>query len=137
MSRPSLGDAALKVTKALPSGASSVTTATFIPLDNSANGDFVALAELLIELPAQATGVLGDATTIIVDVLQSASADGSNPVTIAKQVLTQTGAGGAGSAAVSTRFRLPTNITGYVGAKATKSASGDASGSNMTVSLKF
>lgn len=137
MSRPLLGDAALKVTKALPSGASSVTTATFIPLENSANGDFLARAELLIELPAQVTGVLGDAATIIVDVLTSASADGSSPTTVAKQVLTQTGAGGAGSGAVSVRYRLPSTATGYVGAKATKSAAGDASGTSMTVSLKF
>lgn len=134
--RPMLGDAALKVTRALPNGAANVTSG-FLPLGNSANGDFLANGELLIELPAQVTGVLGDATTIICDVLTSDSADGSNPVTVAKAVLTQTGAGGAGAAAVSARFRPTSDTKSYIGVKATKSATGDASGTNMTVSLRF
>lgn len=136
MTRPLLGDAALKVTKALPNGAASVTS-DFIDLGNSSNGEFVAHCELLIELPAQVTGVLGDAATIKCDVLTSDSADGSNPTTIAATVLTQTGAGGAGAAAISARFRLPTNCARYVGVKATKSAAGNASGTSMSVSLKF
>lgn len=136
MTRPLLGDASLKVTKALPNGAANVTS-SFIDLGNSVNGDFVAdEAELLIELPAQVTGVLGDGTTIICDVLTSPNADGSGPTTVAKAVLTQTGAAGAGSAAVSARFRPTSDTQRYIGVKATKSAAGDASGTNMTVSIR-
>ncbi len=131
-----MGDAALKVTKALPSGAANVTS-NFIKI-SSPTGDLVAdNAELLIELPAQATGILGDAATIICDVLTSPNSDGSSPTTVAKAVLTQTGAGGAGSGAVSVRYRPTTDCQAYIGVKATKSAAGDASGSLMTVSVRI
>lgn len=133
---PLLGDAALKTTKALPNGAANVTS-NFLDLGESANAQFLANGELLIELPAQVTGVLGDATTIICDVLTSPNADGSNPTTVAKAVLTQTGAGGAGAVATSARYRPTSDVQRYIGVKATKSAAGDASGTSMTVSLKF
>lgn len=131
-----MGDAALQTTKALPNGAANVTS-SFLDLGASSTSDFVADTELLIELPAQVTGVLGDGTTIICDILTSPNTDGSNPTTVAKAVLTQTGAGGVGSAAVSARFRPASDTQRYIGVKATKSAAGDASGTTMTVSLKF
>lgn len=136
MSRPLMKDAGLSVTKALPNGAANVTS-SFIDLSNSTNGDFLTNAELLIELPAQVTGVLGDATTIKCDVLTSPNSDGSGATTVATTVLTQTGAGGAGAAATSVRWRPTSDVQRYVGVKATKSAAGDASGTSMTVSLRF
>lgn len=136
MPGPLLADANLKTTKALPSGASNVTS-TFLDLGESTNGVFLNTAELLIELPAQATGVLGDSTTIICDVLTSPNADGSGPTTVAKSVLTQTGAGGAGASATSVRYKPTSDVQRYIGVKATKSASGDASGTSMTVSLRI
>lgn len=135
MSKYLRGDASLKVTKALPNGAAAVTS-DFIDLGHTVNGDHLAEVELLIEAPVQATGILGDAATMKFDVLSSASADGSSPTTIAKEVLVQTGAGGAGAAANSARFRFPSNVARYVGVKCTKSAAGDSSASVMTVSLK-
>lgn len=130
------GDGNLKKLKALPSGASATTTDA-IDTGEGSTGTFTVDCELLIEAPAVTTGMLGDAATIKYDVVTSANADLSSSVTIAKEVLVQTGAGGAGAAANSARFRLPTNTLRYVGVKATKSATGDASTVSMTASLKF
>jgi hypothetical protein len=131
-----LKDASKSVSKALPSGASAITTDS-IDLEKGSAGDFVAPCELLIEAPAVTTAMLGDAATIKYDVIHSDNADLSSPVTLAATVLTQTGAGGAGAAAASCRFRPPTNVKRYVGAKATKSAAGDASTKSVVVSLVF
>jgi|GEM_PF-945802 len=130
------GDGNLAVSRALPSGASAVTS-TAIDTGEGTNGTFVTPCEFLLEAPAVTTAMLGDAATIIYDIVTSASSDLSGPTTVAKQILTQTGAGGAGAAAASQRFRLPTNCLRYVGIKATKSAAGDASTVSFTVSLKF
>lgn len=130
------GDGNLAVTKTLPNGAANVTS-TSLDTGESSTGSNTTPYEFLLEVPALTTGILGDAATIIYDVVTSASADLSGPTTVAKAILTQTGAGGAGAAANSVRFRLPTNAQRYVGIKATKSASGDASALSMTLSMKF
>lgn len=135
--RPLLADAQLKVSTALPTGASAVSQAAGIDLVNSVNGDFVAEAELLITAPAVTTGMLGDAATIKYDVITSANADLSSPTVVAATVLTQTGAGGAGAAAATKRFALPSDVQRYVGIKATKSAAGDASSVSMICQLVF
>lgn len=129
-------DGNLTKTKALPSGASAVTS-DGIDLGEGTNGTFVTPCEFLLEAPAVTTAMLADAATIKYDVVTSASSDMSNPVTIAKEVLVQTGAGGDGAGAASQRFRVPTNSLRYVAAKATKSASGDASTVSLTLSLRF
>lgn len=129
-------DGNLMKTKALPSGASAVTS-DGIDLDEGTTGTHVTPCEFLLEAPAVTTAMLGDAATIKYDVVTSASSDMSNPVTIAKEILVQTGAGGAGAAAATKRFRVPTDALRYVGVKATKSASGDASSVSMTLSLRF
>lgn len=129
-------DLAHKVTKALPSGASSTTTDS-VDLGHGTTGENIATHEFLLTAPAVTTAMLGDAATIKYDIVTSASSDLSGPTTVAKEILVQTGAGGAGAATNSVRFRLPTNCQRYVGVKATKSASGDASTVSMTLELLF
>lgn len=131
------GDGQLTVTRALPSGASAVTSAG-IDTGEGATGSVVVPCELQIDVPAVTTAMLADAATIKYDIVTSAASDMSNPVTIAKEVVVQTGAGGAGAAAIAnTRFALPSNSLRYVGVKATKSGTGDASTVSFTVALKF
>lgn len=130
----SVKDISLKKTKALPNGAASTTTDA-IDLEIGSRSDFVAPVELLITAPALATGVMGDGKTMKYDVLMSANSDLSSPTVIAKEVLVQTGAGGAGAATNTARFRLPSNVARYIGAKATGSTTGDCSGSSMTIEL--
>jgi hypothetical protein len=129
-------DGNLSVTRALPSGASAVTS-NGIDLGEGATGTFVTPSEFLLEAPAVTTAMLGDAATIRYDVVTSASADMSSPVVLQTGILTQTGAGGAGAAAASKRFRVPTDTLRYVAVRATKSATGDASTVSMTLSLRF
>lgn len=132
----SVTDYSLRTTKAMPTGASAVTTDS-IDLGHGTAGANLADFECLIEAPALTTGMLGDAATVKYDAVTSASSDLSTPTIVALTILTQTGAGGAGAAAASQRFRLPTNCQRYIGVRATKSAAGDASSVSMTLSLKF
>jgi hypothetical protein len=132
-----LRDNTLKTTRALPSGASSVTQAAGFDVGNSSRGDLLANAELLISAPALAVGQLANGSTMKYDVVMSVNSDLSSPTIIAKEVLVQTGAGGAGAAAATARFRLPTNCARYVGVKATNSAAADASAASLTSELLF
>jgi hypothetical protein len=129
-------DGNLTKTKAMPSGASAVTTDA-IDLGEGATGTFVTPCELLLSAPAVTVGMLANDATIIYDVVTSMNADLSSSTTVAKEILKQTGAGGAGAAAATKRFRFSTDVQRYVGVKATKSASGDASSVSMTISLQF
>lgn len=134
--QPSVKDASLIQTKALPNGAASTSTDGF-DLGHGASGDFLAQCELLIEAPALVTGDLGDAATMKYSIEHDDAVGFGTAVAIAKEVLVQTGAGGAGAAAASARFRLPTDVKRYVRVKATNSAAGDASDKSFTVSLVF
>lgn len=140
MSRPLLTDAVLKQVIAMPTGASAVTTPG-IDLGQTTNGDLAAEFELLVTAPALTTGMLGDAATVKYDIVTGATVNGSNviqsPTVVAATVLTQTGAGGAGAATATVRFKLPSDCQRYVGVKATKSAAGDASSVSATAQLVF
>jgi hypothetical protein len=127
-------DALNKVTRALPTGASSVTS-TAITLGNSTRGDFVAEVECLVTAPALAVGQLANASTMTYDIVHSVNSDLSSPATIAPGVIVQTGAGGVGAAAATFRWVPPTNVRGYIGLKATNSAAADASAASATLEL--
>jgi hypothetical protein len=129
-------DALQKVTKALPNGAASVTSDA-LDTQNSTRGNFQARCELLISAPALVVGDLGDGATMKYDVVESANADLSSPTVVAKEVLVQTGAGGAGAAAATARYRIKSDTKRYVGVKATNSAAGDASDKSLTAELVF
>jgi hypothetical protein len=134
--KPALQDAQLNVTFALPNGAANVSSGG-VDLANDAAGDFVANVQFTLSVPALTTSQLPDAGTIIYDVYQSANADLSSPSLVYPSFLTQTGAGGAGVAASTKDFRLPTGVSRYVFIKATKSGTGNASTSNAQLLVNF
>lgn len=131
-----VGDALLKSTLALPADDSAVTSAA-IDLGHGSNGQNLVDAEFLVEAPALTTGQLGDAATMTYAVVTSASSNLSSPTVINSAIITQTGADGAGAAAATARFRLPTDCQRYVGLRATNSAAADASAASAVLSLKF
>lgn len=137
MGLPNVKDAELIETKALPNGAASIYSD---PIDLgalSAAGARLHSGELLLSAPALATADLGDAATMTYDLQMDNDSAFGSPTTLIAGIIVQTGAGGAGAAAASARFRVPTNCERYVRAKATNSAAGDASDKSLTLSLVF
>lgn len=129
-------DASLEVTKALPNGAATIATGG-IDLGHSANGDHLARCELEIQAPALATADLPDTETMIYDVYHDDASDFSSEALLYDNVITQTGAGGAGAAAITDSVPLPADVKRYIRVKATNSGAGDASDKSVTVGLKF
>jgi hypothetical protein len=129
-------DALLTVTRALPNGAAAVTS-TALDTETVASGRQLADFELLIEAPAMNTTQMPNAKTMTYAIVTSTAENLSNPVVIADAVLVQTGAAGAGCAAATARFRLPTNAARYIGVRATGSASGDATTASAVASFVF
>jgi hypothetical protein len=128
-------DAKLKDSHALPSGASTVSSAG-IDLGLTARSDFLAECELLLTAPALAVGQLADASTMKYTVQDSSASDfGTNLRTIAGTEITQTGAGGAGAAGATRRIGLPTDVQRYIRFQATNSAAADASGATATLEV--
>lgn len=132
----SLKDTLVKVTKALPNGAAS-TTSDAIDLGHGDKGDFLAPVEFKISAPALGATPLPDAKTMKYSIVHSDNSDLSSPSTLMPDVITQTGAGGAGDTAETLVVRLPVDVKRYIGLKATGSASGDASGATMTLEGLF
>jgi len=128
-----LRDKSLTVTNALPNGAAA-TTSTVFDLE-SVSGEFVASVEFELSVPALTTGQLGDTQTITYSVEMSTTSGFDSTVVLYGSLGVQTGAGGAGDAALLKRFRLPTTVYRYVRVKATKTGATNASTASMTVSL--
>ena len=127
-------DAQLQVTKALPNGAATAST-DGIDLGITSNSDFQAAVELKIEAPALDSTALPNTKTMKYSVYHDSASDFSGEALLAGDVVVQTGAGGTGDDAATGRLPLPTNVSRYIRVKAVGSASGDASGSSVTVSL--
>jgi len=132
-------DALLSISRALPASTSAVTSAAALDLQASARSDFVARVELLLSAPAVTTAQLPDTKLMTYDIIDSVNADLSSPRIIAPGVIVQTGAGGAGAAGATFRWKPPTNARRYYGIRITPSASGtgDASGVSATLQLLF
>jgi len=128
-------DAELNESKALPAAQSTAVNQTAIDLGQTpAQGALLAGCELEIGAPALGATPLPNGTTLTYSVEDSA--DNLSFATIADAVLVQTGAAGAGAAAATKRFRLPTSVRRYVRAVATTGAgTGDCSGSEFTQKL--
>ena len=131
-----LQDKALNVTGALPAGATTTKTSA-IDLGNSANGDFSADVEFLLEAPALTVTQLPNTKTVTYDVITSVNSDLSSPTVVYAGFVVQTGAGGAGAAAQSPRFRLPSNVRRYLGIQATGIATVAASDATMSLKPQF
>jgi hypothetical protein len=140
---PSLRDALLKATRALPAAASStVAQATGFDLMVSAAGDVLAQMELLVSAPAVNTTMAPDTRTFTYNIIASASSNLGTPTIISQNLIVQTGAGGAGAAAATARYRIPTDLGArgfrYVGLQIVSGASTtDASAVSATAELLF
>jgi hypothetical protein len=128
-------DASLEKTAALPNGAAATTTAG-VDTMNGTKGDFVALSELCVDVPALTTTQIGDGQTITYTVETDADVAFGSPVVLATLGV-QTGAGGVGCAAFTSKYKLPTNVERYVRVKATKAGASNASTASMTAGLRF
>jgi len=129
-------DAQVKATRALPSGAATVNGAA-IKLDVSSRDQLLAEVQWLITAPALAVGQLANGSTMKYSLITSPNSDGSSPTVIYKDLITQTGAGGAGAAAATSKVRLPADVTGYVGLQVINSAAADASAASATLEAVF
>lgn len=134
-----LRDSALKLTRALPNGAATVNSAAGMDLGhlNTKGGRLAAEVEFLLTYPTLAVGQLADTTTVTYSIITSANSDLSSPTVLLPSIAVQTGAGGAGAAGGTYRFRLPTDCQRYVGIRAVKTGAADASGSSATLEALF
>ena len=139
---PSVRDASLKNTLALPNAASTtVTDAVGIDTECGSRADFTALSEILVTAPALNTTILPDTKTMAYNLIASATSNLGTPTTIASSLIVQTGASGAGAVAATQRFRLPTNIGAigrYVGLQVVSGANTtNAATKNATTEFLF
>ncbi len=131
----SLRDAQLEITQTLPDGEGTAMSAS-IDLGNSNRGSFVADCELLVEAPALDANDLPDGETMVYDLFHDDDPAFGTEELLAN-VITQTGAGGAGALAAESRYRFPTNVKRYIRIKATNSGTGDASDKSLNAGLRF
>jgi len=141
--QPYATDASLTVTGALPAAAGATYTSS-IDTGNSAYADNAQVMEWEIDAPALTVTQLPNAATVSYAVVMSASSNLSSPVLIYDNVLVQTGAGGAGAAASTVRFRLPFQPGGlnaglrYLGIRATTANTpGNCSAASVTLLPRF
>lgn len=119
----------------LPNGAATTNSAA-IDLGENNRSDFVADCEVIISAPALSVTLLPDTQTVTYSLRQSPNANLSGDSELAAGQILQTGAGGAGAAAATRRFRLPTNVQRYVFLRCVKTGAADASGAAAEVSLR-
>lgn len=134
---PSVRDNSLKLTRALPNGAATVYS-TGLDTGVGPQGSQPANVEYLLSAPAMNATEMPDGKTMIYSILTDTVApiDGSSTV-LYPSVLTQTGAGGAGCAAATFRFKLPSTATRILGFRAVGSASGNATTASATLEAVF
>lgn len=131
-------DAQLIETKALPNGAATIySTGLDLQAINSIVGERLQDCELEIVAPALTTGMLGDGATMKYSIQTATDSGFTTPDTIAADILTQTGAGGAGAATATVRFRLPSQSKRFVRVRAINSAAGNASTVSLTHRIVF
>lgn len=129
-------DAQLILTTALPDG-STGTSSAGIDLGHGTNGDFLADVEFLLTAPALTTTEQPDDKTLIYKVEHDTDSAFGTVATLISNLLTQTGAGAAGAAAATARFRVPTTVNRYIRVTATGSASGDSTTKSFIVAPQF
>lgn len=129
-----LQDAALKVTKALPAAnANNATDA--IDLTVTAPGVSVENIDLVVTVPATAS--LADTKSHTLKVQDSADNSTFADVSLLA-TQTRTGAGGAGAAASTYRWKLPPSIRRYVRIyQAVEASGGDNTAVSITAGLRF
>jgi hypothetical protein len=138
-----LQDANLIATGALPNGAAAILSSS-IDMGNSTFADVEFRGEFVLTAPALTVGQLANAATMTYDIIMASNAALTAGVqTIYPGVLVQTGAGGAGAAGNTFRFKLPEEPGGagatlrYIGFRATNSGAGNASPVSGTLAINF
>lgn len=131
-----LKDAQLQTTDALPNGAATAYS-TVQDLQNGGHGDFVAPCEILLTAPALNVTQQPDNKTLKYTIQSSVDSAFTSPIDEYTDVITQTGAGGAGAAAATFRCRLKTSVKRYLRVKMVGSASGNSSTASLIVNLLF
>ncbi len=129
-----LKDALVKVTRALPSSASSTVKSDSIDLGLSSRGDFVQPVEFKVSAPAVNATMAPDTRTFTYEVIHSDSADLSSSSVVYEDCIVQVGASSAGAAAAEKVVRLPVDVKRYVGIQVT---SGASTGNAAAVSATF
>lgn len=130
----SLKDVSLKLTAALPDGATTSTVASTIDTGvTTAQGQTPPEVELLLTAPALTTGELPDAVTVTYNILTAANSTLSGNSTLISSAIVQTGSTGA--AAATYRFRIPTTAARYIGFNAVGSGNGTRSGKSATLEV--
>ncbi|HET6442444.1 MAG TPA: hypothetical protein VFH53_08710 [Phycisphaerae bacterium] len=124
-------DNLLKVTKALPETAETVYTDE---IDLGA-GEKVAGMDLLISAPALAVGELGDGDTMTYEVQTDSDPLFLYPRIVIPAALVQEGADGAGAAAATRRFALPSDADQYVRVAVTADGANDAADKSVTLEV--
>ncbi len=117
-----LKDAVLEETKALPATASASIYTAGIDLEKVASGLHLADCELEVSAPALTTTMLPDTKTMTYKVQMDNDSAFGSPTDLFPSAIVQTGAGGAGAAAVVKRYRLPTDVERYIRVAATSGA---------------
>ena len=93
--------------------------------------------EIEIEAPALTTTELPDADTATYSIEMDTVSNFASPTVVEDTVIVQTGAGGAGAAAQTNRFRLPLDLEQFVRVKCVLAGgTGDCSGKNCTVTVR-
>jgi hypothetical protein len=128
-------DAQLTKAVDLPNGANTTNSAG-IDLFETAASDFVADCEVLISAPALSTTLLPDTQTVTYSLRQSNNANLSSDSELAALQIVQTGAGGAGAAAATRRFRLPTNVQRYIFLRCVKTGAANASSAAAELTVR-
>src|SRR5687768_10104314 len=107
-----VADALLKVTKALPAGAATIVSD---PIQlHSGNQDFSAPLDIKLSIPALTTAELPDAQTVTSTIETSDDPAFGSGIEVISQPLLQTGAGGAGAAAVEQTVSPSTKVKKHV-----------------------
>lgn len=135
-------DASLIKTKALPEAAGTGTATETVYTDaidtmKTEHGHQLANVEYEIVAPALVVGDLANGDTMTYDVQVDDDAEFGSATTLIAGAIVQTGAGGAGAAAATYRFRLPHDCPRYVRVAATNNGNGDASDKSVTFQVRF
>jgi hypothetical protein len=131
-------DAATNITKALPAAASTAANSDGIDTGKGTTGRQLADIEFLLSAPAVTTTMVPDTKTITYKIQHDNDSAFGSPTTLFDAVIVQTGAGGAGAAAATYRFRLPSTAERYIRAVATTGAdTTDSSAVSMTLKALY
>ncbi|HZZ28475.1 MAG TPA: hypothetical protein VFE46_10780 [Pirellulales bacterium] len=136
MSSLNLRDAQLKGTLALPSAASTTVNGGGVDTADGTHGALVARSEFLLTYPAVTTTMAPDGDTITYSVIESVNSDMSSPTVKYPSVAVQTGAGGAGAAGGTFRFRTEVDCSRYIGVRIV-SGSGITNSSAVSATLEM